>query len=253
MRDSLNFPIGLSVCVLALTLTRCSGADQSSPTGLPGKDQTGALPPTSACPTYVDPTRCPPFSTAGTRQVAGVVTELSAGGRHALAGASVWLWVSLANGNGFRMRPAVTDSAGAYRFASVPDGDVILLADAEGFDQPCAAAARTVNRDTTTLNIDLVSRTHPLPSLASAPPTVSGVVFEMTADGRKPVPGALVTFESFPDLVTAMTTSDDAGRYSLCMLPVGLGGISAWRSPFALTDLAVPVSGSIVLDLELKR
>jgi hypothetical protein len=240
--------VALGIVVLA---SACGGGDRSSPTGLSEGANPSGTPRESACPTYVDPSHCPPFSTAGIRTVTGVVRELMSSGRRPRAGSQVWLWIQMSTG-GFRMKPALTDSTGAYRFAGVPDGTVVLLASADGFDQPCAATATTVNTNST-VDIDLVSQAQPLPAMATGSPTLSGMVFETTPNGRTPVAGAVVMFEWQADLVTAMTTTDAAGRYSLCSLPLGTGGISAAKASYALTDLAITIAGSAVLDLELKR
>jgi hypothetical protein len=50
---------------------------------------------------------------------------------------------------------------------------------------------------------------------------VSGVITEITANGRQPVQGAFVAFEALMDFPAAVTFSDADGRYSMCGVPEG--------------------------------
>ena len=145
----------LGALAISLLAAACSGVDGSPPTGPSGTTATAPKlpPPTSACPTYVDPSHCPPFSTDGSRLITGIVTALTGDGRRPVPDAVVWPWVNMSRG-GFRMAPPRTDSTGSFRLEGVPDGQVTFFAVVDGFDQPCVAIATTVNQNAT-VQIDL--------------------------------------------------------------------------------------------------
>jgi hypothetical protein len=234
--------------VFSIATVACSDSTSvQSPTG-------PSHPAGSQCPNYVDPSNCPPFATMGNQVVSGSVYELTSDpSRRIMTGTQVWAWVQL-TGHGFEMAPVVTDGMGAFRFENVPEGIVILEAMTTTFDQPCAAWATTVGRDAQ-VSIELVSRALPLPALALGSPTITGTVFETTPQGRAAIPGATVDFEWSVDLPTATTTTDSAGRYRLCGLPVDArADLYASKLPFALTDSVVAIAGKdLILDLELRR
>lgn len=208
----------------------------------------------TTCPNYAIPWNCPRFSTTGARDVSGVVTELTADGRRPVAGVQVFPWVQMGTGAGFRMRPMLTDSTGAFRYSNVPDGSLWFEAVKAGFDQPCAAVASTIGQNAT-VSFDVVSSSRPLPALASTPYSISGVVFETTPNGRKPVSAVKVGFDMGGGLYVFGTTTDDAGRYSLCgFLRSWSGDVFTVKAPYTMTLVPVSLSsGSVVLDLELKR
>jgi hypothetical protein len=76
-----------------------------------------------------------------------------------------------------------------------------------------------------TLNITIAQTDNPsavpVTSLTSPPGarTIHGTIFETTADGRRPVPGAWVGWEALFDTVVADIYSDADGHYTLCGLP----------------------------------
>jgi hypothetical protein len=85
--------------------------------------------------------------------------------------------------------------------------------------------------------------------------TVSGVVYEITPAGRRPIENASVGWEAFLDVVLAYTTSDSAGRYLLCGLPDGrINGIYAERQgSYNPSYVSVDQGGDIVVDIEIKQ
>lgn len=243
---------GVAVVAALAGLSACADTGHSSPTALEQRGPSNTSATGSACPTYAVPSSCPPGWFAGTRTVSGVLTELTASGRRPLAGAQVWLWIQL-DTEGWRFAPAVTDSSGFYYFLGVPDGSVGLEAFTVRFDQPCAAVA-TTHSVNTTLNIDVVSRASPLPALASGSPTLTGTVYETTASGRLPVAGAVVSYTWWWEAGTATTSTDAAGRYALCNLPFGTNqDLYVDKDGYDMIDQVITLSGSSVLDLELKR
>jgi hypothetical protein len=122
-----------------------------------------------------------------------------------------------------------TDAAGRYRLAvyfynKVPQQVTLWgLAFKDGYVQQCATQ-KTVVGDSATLDLRLTS----IVNLSSARPmsdpgsrTVSGIVFQTTATGPRPVEGATVGWFAFDDNGEGMarTVTDAAGFYLLCGLP----------------------------------
>ena len=86
------------------------------------------------------------------------------------------------------------------------------------------------------------------------PPTLSGVVFETTPEGRRPVAGALVGLGGDNDPWLAGVTTDADGRYLFCRLPVGESThVWASKTGYAVTDVNVQIDGSGQRDLEISR
>lgn len=190
--------------------------------------------------------------------MSGVVFERTSGGVRPLAGANVNAWVQSgrfgysymwANG------PVLSDSDGGYELKNLPDGATVhLQVYMGGMVQQCAAPLMTMDRS---LRQDafLVSRQR-LSAEAEGPAApgfraVSGVVFELTPDGRVPAAGAFVDYEPIMDFPAATTYADQDGRFLLCGLPddrpVELGAAARGR----LGYLSVP-RGTLVVEIDLK-
>jgi hypothetical protein len=234
----------------------CAGACADAVDGGPSRlvaPSAGARP--IGCPGYVDPAHCPPFPTGGPGVVRGMVVELTAEGRRPLAGIVMWPWVGKADGSGYSHHSVVSDSSGRFLVDELPGGTVQLFAGGEVFDQPCVAnfaAGDATRRDT----IELVPRSRPDPSLATGAPVVSGVVYEATSAGRRPVAGARVYLETAMDLVAAVTTTDEYGRYALCRLPTATypQSLMVTGDGRTWTYATVTVSGdTTTLDIALGR
>jgi hypothetical protein len=190
----------------------------------------------------------------GTHVVAGVVREIASQGAIPVAGAIVYAWVQQSR-MGFNIGSQPTDAGGHYRFVDVPSGILSLLASKSGYDQPCAA---TVDSADATVDIDLVPQNSPSPLLMGGSPTLSGVVFETTSEGRQPVAGASMTLSWYGDVDFATTTSDANGRYLLCRFPAGMPTFSSaviWanKSGYKEASRDIQIQTDTVLDLELKR
>jgi hypothetical protein len=208
--------------------------------------------------------------------VSGIVAE--EGRPIANAGASVDAVVDLgtsyeivgANGEPFG---ATTDAAGRYRltvyFYNKPPQQVILwgLTSKDGYVQQCATT-KTVVGDNATLDLRLTS----IANLSSARPksdpgsrTVSGIVFETTATGPRPVQGATVGWFAFFDNGEGMarTFTDAAGFYLLCSLPksriaghfdINIDGLYAAKEGYRPEVPVVEAgTGDVVLNIELKK
>ena len=85
---------------------------------------------------------------------------------------------------------------------------------------------------------------------------ISGVVFETTPDGRRPIEGVSVFWDlwDIPDGgAGAETLSDAAGRFLLCGLPEGqVDNLIAGKEGFRYTNASVG-SATATLDIELAR
>jgi hypothetical protein len=114
--------------------------------------------------------------------------------------------------------------------------------------QQCAV--NTIMLADAVLDIELVTPgTHRMTS-----PIVSGLVFETTVEGRRPVAGAWVTYYSLkgsrPD---AYTETDANGRYEFCDIPLGTGIVGATLDCFndSVLSTRVDVRGDAVVDVDL--
>jgi hypothetical protein len=117
----------------------------------------------------------------------------------------------------------LTDAAGRYRLIGLPaQVKVWLQTWKDGYVQQCAAPQVTL-LGVTRVDAQLISKASLSASSAqpSAPGfrSVSGVVYESTEAGKRPVAGAFVTYEPLMDFPAAVTITDATGRYLLCGLP----------------------------------
>ena len=175
--------------------------------------------------------------------VSGVVLERTPQGTRPVPGAIVFLL--------FPVRQTTSDVAGRYRFAGVPDGFFVLQASkGPEYDQPCGATVH-LTADVT-IDIELVPQDSPSLSMTLGSPILSGVVFETTSEGRRPVPGARLFLGGDFDPVIATTTSNADGRYLLCRLPVGVSTyLDAAKSGYASTNLPLHIQRDAVVDIEM--
>ena len=114
----------------------------------------------------------------------------------------------------------LTDGSGRFR-NELPhhDGPVYVAVYKTGYVQPCAAAVRFPSETMVTVSMTNAVLTTDLP-MAPNLRHVSGVVYEITAAGRRPVPGVDVGWETvYSGNVAAYTQTDEQGRYRLCGLP----------------------------------
>jgi hypothetical protein len=152
----------------------------------------------------------------------------------------------------------VTDADGRYTFHVEP-GTFVRVQVAANY-QPCVAGVSVNGNTTRDVHIindpDLLGDHLPAPLLAETP-TLSGTVFELTAEGRQPVAQAVVELDMIWGMgdVSATTLTDTNGRYVLC----GLGGhdstyVYVSKNGYSLADVGtVALKGDTVRDIELKR
>ena len=222
--------------VLAATLAAACGAP-----GDVGRAPTDVTPPRQT------PTPAPPTATGGPYSLSGILTVRTTSGIAPAANAGVGGYVITTNGNSYGMAPVSTDAEGRYQFSNVPSGVVVLYGGAAHAYQPCAAVA-TVNGANGTKNIELVDSAATRPETTTDSPTLSGVVYRKTAAGKQPVAGAIIEFE-YPPVIATTTTTDAQGRYSLCRLPAGRGGLEVWLNGVSIGGVVVNINGDAVLDL----
>jgi hypothetical protein len=144
--------------------------------------------------------------------VSGTVTETVDGSARPLAGqllrVFVWETENLPAGLTLRgtVRDVTTDAQGRY-LTSVPKSKVFVNAWAKR--QPCLATA-LVTGDTI---LDVSTGAFDSPS---AGPMITGVVYEATPDGRRPLKGASAWLDISQDAYVAHTVSDETGRFFFC-------------------------------------
>jgi hypothetical protein len=170
-----------------------------------------------------------PFALFGPHTIEGEVFAFETG---VIRRASVNLWVQQSQ-QGYSYwwahGPLRSDDLGLFEAPDLPDSRVSVFAWKDGYVQPCAVT-RDVRGDAS-VRVELMLRsafdvvTAPRPQLAIEP-SVSGVVFETTAAGRRPVAGAVVWLEETMGIIYATTMSDRSGGYFVCN--VGSLPTAAW-------------------------
>lgn len=183
----------------------------------------------------------------GSYSVSGVLTLRTTSGTAPLANAGVGGYVIMTNGQSYGMAPVSTDAAGRYAFSNVPNGVVVLIGDAPHAYQPCAAVA-TVSGANGVKDFEIVDSAAMRQDTPTDSPTLSGVVYRKAGAEKQPVAGAVIEFE-YPPVIAAWTITDAQGRYSLCHLPAGRGGLDVWLNGVSLGGIVVNIIGDDVLDL----
>ena len=197
----------------------------------------------------------PPTATAPTvtgsspllHTVSGVVFDGTAQGPRTGAGNFVNYLVE----TGGTVGRVVVDADGRYTIPNVPHGSKIRATAFGGGDlkQTCAAHA-FVDADTV-LDIELVRPG--TRSLRHRAPTLSGVVFQTTAEGRQPVAGTQVVYYSvFKGTYDVYMTTDANGRFEFCGLPLGAGDLMAGDCHDATLQVPVEIRGdATAVDVDL--
>lgn len=239
----------LSCILLLAAMISCDAA--TGPEPLAELDPNPSRPPGSACPGYADPANCPPFPTGGSNILTGTVLERTPSGTTPRANAVVWAWVELPNGNGYSAGSVTADLLGNFRFALLPDARIILQAGVGGYTQPCSSTLNLTSAGAQA-NIEIVSASSPLFDPAPPPAALTGVVFEETAEGRRPIAGATVFAETAIGIVAATTTSDAQGRYSLCRLPDKHMWITPFLTGYEVNGTEATPGNAVNLDLEMR-
>jgi hypothetical protein len=218
-----------------------------------------ATPPAAPPPTSAVPAPGAPPLPRGPFALTGIITERTPRGEQPVGAANVNVWVQTATigySYWYANGPQMTDSQGRYQLANLP-ADATLHFDTwkDGFVQQCAAPQLVANGDLR-LDAQLVSRANVSASPDSVPGPapgfrlISGVVYELTADGRGMASNAFVDYEPLEDFPAATTYTDAQGRFLLCGIPqarnatigasLGMGRV-AYRSVPAGTDASIEI------------
>jgi len=122
-----------------------------------------------------------------------------------------------------------SDANGRYQISGVPRSAVTIEPSIKSdYRAPCPAGSDVLNGNTT-FDVNVVSKT--LLSTVGAPQSMptssiwfSGVVFETTPEGKRPIAGATVNLEStVGESAFATTLTNSAGQYLICTAPPGVG------------------------------
>lgn len=230
----------ISEASCCLVLAACSGGSSEGPGGNVGSP--APQPPAPAPPP-------PAFVVRG---------ELFSFDTGMIANADVNLWVQIpGSGDSYWWTngPLQSDGLGLFE-AKVPESDIFLLADNDDFVQPCAVRNK-VTQDVE-VRIEMLPKSAlnvidaPRPQL-SFEPSVTGTLFENTANGRRPISGANLRAQDASESGIATTRSDLGGGYYLCNLPSDTY-IEVQKIGFE-TVLVGPTGGTepVVRDIELVR
>ncbi len=217
--------------------------------------------PTAPTPLPAPASPFAPGATSGANSVGGFISEMTSQGLRAVAGVSVSAWVDLGRSGYSYMwahGPRSTDASGRYQLTNLPDGaSVTLQVWKDGYVQQCAAPTLKAGGDAT-LDLRIVSKAALSADPSSVPPQaagyriISGVIYENSSDGRRPVPGAFVDFEPFEDFPAAITFSDAQGRYLLCGIPDGSPAeLGASLTTSRVAYISVPPHQTTGVDIQL--
>ena len=238
--------------VFAMMASGCNGP--TSPSSV-------ALPPAATSQTMPGPTSGPPPIPTGTFAVTGVIRARTPEGDRPLSGANVNAWVQTATvgySYWYANGPQTTDAQGRYRLANLPAGATVQLQTwKEGFVQQCAAPNLVIDADLP-LDVELVSRGNLSASPDSVPRSapgfrwISGVIYEITANGRQAAPNAFVAYETVDDFPAATAFTDAEGRFLLCGIPEARVFIGASLGTGRVAYQVVPAGTDTSIEIDVK-
>ena len=149
--------------------------------------------------------------------------------------------------------PVETDTNGRYT-AAVPDSKVSVGAWSRADLQPCLSAA-DVRRDTT-LDVHVVPETQAQSpaarDLRSELPLITGQVYETTAAGPRPLPGAAILVDILMEVYHGFTRTDELGRFFLCRINSPIR-IEVSLEGYRWVAREVRGSADVRVDIELTR
>jgi hypothetical protein len=170
----------------------------------------------------------------------------------------VFGWIETARSGSTTGRVAI-GSDGTYKF-NIPVGTMRVRVNRgiTGY-QPCAVTREptgNVSADTHIVTDPQQLGANLPTELLAQGPTLSGVAYEQTPGGRRPVPNVWVTLDGLDGLglLIADTLTDSEGRYVLCGVPhlPGLALVAA-ADGFELFEFYNGLVGRTTLDLEMRR
>jgi hypothetical protein len=246
-----GFAIGLALALM-LSLLGCGDDSESA---LP---VTGSAPATSPSPSPRVATSPGPSLPYGTHRISG---EALLVGQGPAAGAWVNVWIQTAalgisyvyaHGGTY----VVADEQGHWdTWADLPDAELTILT-THGGHQPCAAIVDSRSTDPVRLEVipfEAFDTIEPPRPPGARDPSLTGMVYETTPAGRKPISGAQIWVEHGFEIQTARALTGREGRYYVCNLPPqvdisvtksGYVGVSVW---------SVDTSKGVPLDIEMRR
>lgn len=193
-----------------------------------------------------------PQPVAQVSMVTGTVWESTIAGRQPLPGVGIDL------SGEFQSWPptTTTDAQGHYQVTTV-HGTGKVRAVLAGYSQPCRVpVTATTGIDVYMVSNALLATTGIPSSMPIVPPTLTGLVFEQTPQGRRPIVGATVIgdFTGGDGWAPSATTQSDAtGRYLLCAVASAWDafGVVASAPGYAEKELDVDIPAISTFDIEL--
>ena len=197
------------------------------------------------------------LDSSGVATLQGTVFETTPEGRRPVPGAYLNV-LGHTPGGGYGVT-TYADAEGRYTVGTLPNGSTILVHAMGGLDgigfhrhQPCVAKA-VLQRDTVVdveFNLNTVRG-------SGGSPTVSGVVFETTAQGPQPVRDRQVLYYS-PNVLAAHTITDANGRFEFCRVPIGVGKVFVtdpydWELGRPAAERTVTVSGDVIVEMDISN
>lgn len=189
--------------------------------------------------------------------VSGSVLETTPSGSRPLDG--VTLFVKVLSGRSVgHFGSTTTDPQGRYSVSNLPPGTVYIEATWYSYVQPCFASIDLQKGDAL-LDVEVVSAATLLSLGPSSlrtikPRTVSGLVFETTPSGSRPVAGAKLQVWADDWLYGASTSTDASGRYLLCNVPQAFTlSVYTDKEGYHQQSSDVLPGGDTTVDIQLER
>ena len=165
--------------------------------------------------------------------------------------ADVNLWVQT-DGFGYSYwwanGPLQSDGLGQF-VADLPRSEVDVYASKDGYVQPCGIHMGVTEDGDVRVEMQSIASLYsdnPLRPQLSSEPSVTGIIYEQTPSGRKPIAGANLWAGDPMGISYATTVSDLAGGFYLCRLPAvaevaisKVGYKMQWIGPFDPTQPTV--------------
>jgi hypothetical protein len=226
----------VAVVTVGLGIAGCGSSPSDTPTRPSGSNGSGPL--------------------ATTFKISATVWEYGAAGiARGTASSVVFGWVQRP-GFGFATGRIPVDANGGIAF-NVP-ADTLRVNIMGQPHQPCAVTLAPKGDTTADLHVitDVGQLGNNIPaSLRAQTPTISGLVYEQTSQGPRPLPGAWVYLDGVygDGNIIASTLTDADGRYLLCGVPTFDSLVLvAWSAGFKIFFHANP-SSTPTLDIELRH
>ena len=242
MVTNLSLIRGALAVLLFVTLTGCS---QDGHESRDSAAQTGALP------------RSPQVPSPGLYTVSGYVIDFESG---MIPNADVNL--DIGYGESFIYSywwvhgPLRSDDLGHFVASKIPNATIGILAFKAGYVQPCAVILN-VDQDVEVyvemLPVSMFAADAVPRPQSSVEPSLTGVIYENTESGHKPVAGAQLWAE-YPLMIGAATTlSNNRGQYFVCNLSQ-ITDLYVSAPDFETTIVSnIDTGQTPYLEIELKR